>query len=57
MSIVLVTFPGAPQPCDEAKLKESEMESFLERKITGTCCDLSLVSPSLLLHCFPNTNL
>lgn len=34
MSIVLVTFPGAPQPCDEAKLKESEMESFLERRIT-----------------------
>lgn len=34
MSIVLVTFPGAPKPCDEAKSKESELESFLERRIT-----------------------
>lgn len=35
MSIVLVTFPGAPKPCDEAIAKEAELESFLERRITG----------------------
>lgn len=46
MSIVLVTFPGAPKPCDEAKLKESDMESVLERRITGMLLQLPSFSTS-----------
>lgn len=34
MSIVLVTFPGAPQVSEEAINKENEMENYLEKRIT-----------------------
>ncbi|KAK7788527.1 hypothetical protein R5R35_000971 [Gryllus longicercus] len=34
MSIVLVTFPGVPQPSAEAIQKEKELEDFLEQRIT-----------------------
>ena len=44
MSIVLVTFPGAPKPSDEAISKEAELESFLERRITGKMTWRSLYS-------------
>ncbi|XP_033217890.1 protein phosphatase 1A isoform X2 [Belonocnema kinseyi] len=33
MSIVLVTFPGAPKPCPEAQKKEAELEMAIERRI------------------------
>ena len=35
MSIVIVTFPGAPQVDDEAKNREAELESRLEKKVQG----------------------
>uniref|UniRef100_T1IPX2 Protein phosphatase 1B n=1 Tax=Strigamia maritima TaxID=126957 RepID=T1IPX2_STRMM len=35
MSIVLVTFPGAPKVSEEAVRKERELENYLEKKITG----------------------
>lgn len=33
MSIVLITFPGAPKPSPEAKKKEAELDLFIERTI------------------------
>jgi hypothetical protein len=35
MSIVLVTFPGVPQPSSEAIQQETELEATIERRITG----------------------
>lgn len=35
MSIVLVTFPGVPQPSSEAIQREHELEATIERRITG----------------------
>jgi hypothetical protein len=35
MSIVLVTFPGVPQPSSEAIQQEAELEASIERRITG----------------------
>ena len=35
MSIVLVTFPGAPTPCPEAILKEKQLEEVLEKRVKG----------------------
>jgi hypothetical protein len=35
MSIVLVTFPGVPQPSSEAIQQEAELEATIERRITG----------------------
>ena len=35
MSIVLVTFPGVPQPSTEAIQQEGELEATIERRITG----------------------
>jgi hypothetical protein len=35
MSIVLVTFPGVPQPSSEAIQQEAELEAAIERRITG----------------------
>ena len=36
MSIVLVTFPGAPKPNPDAKKKEAELDMFIERIIKGS---------------------
>lgn len=33
MSIVLVTFPGAPTPCPEAIQKEKNLEEVIERRV------------------------
>jgi hypothetical protein len=35
MSIVLITFPGAPKPSPEAKKKEAELDMYIERTIKG----------------------
>lgn len=35
MSIVLVTFPGAPTPCLEAIQKEKKLDEVLEKRVTG----------------------
>lgn len=33
MSIVLVTFPGAPKPSDEAKQKDDELNKAIENEV------------------------
>ncbi|CAN0247594.1 unnamed protein product [Lampetra fluviatilis] len=33
MSVVLVTFPGAPKPCPEAIKREAELDAYLEAKV------------------------
>ncbi len=35
MSIVLVTFPGAPSPTAEAIQKEKQLEEVIERRVNG----------------------
>lgn len=47
MSIVLVTFPGAPKVSEEAVMKEAELESFLRKRITEIVCEQGSVE---LLH-------
>ena len=36
MSIVLVTFSGAPKPSPEAQKREAELEMVIERSIKGS---------------------
>lgn len=47
MSIVLVTFPGAPKVAEEAVMKEAELENFLRKRITEIVCDQGNIE---LLH-------
>jgi len=47
MSIVLVTFPGAPKPSAEAIAKEAELEATLERLIKSKYFSLYLLQFSL----------
>ena len=39
MSIIIVTFPGAPQVSQEALQKEAELETILEAKVEGRYFD------------------
>lgn len=41
MSIVLVTFPGAPKPSPEAQQAEKELDETLRQRLTG--CYTSLL--------------
>ena len=54
MSIVLVTFPGAPRPSLEAQRKEAELETAIERRIKGSFT-FPFIYSMLSLCCCLNT--
>lgn len=49
MSIVLVTFPGVPQPSSEAIQQEAELEATIERRITG---NINSGVEEIMVHAF-----
>ena len=44
MSIILVTFPGAPQPNPEAIKKDQHLNEVLEKRVEGTKEELCLMN-------------
>lgn len=43
MSVVLVTFPGAPKVSEEAQRKDAELNATIEKEVNRKCALLSTV--------------
>lgn len=54
MSIIIVTFPGAPQVSQEALQKEAKLETILEAKVEGRNFDGLELRLSLLCDSKPS---
>lgn len=52
MSIVLVVFPGAPKPTEEAIQADKELNIAIERRIKGSVAFVFLNLPFLLFSCY-----